>query len=122
MLDVDGSPIVNLINQEDLYVTSNPDRFWIKVAATANPNLCWLWMGTASSYGGIKYNGSMYKSHRVAYYLHYGKDPIGLEVMHSVCDNPKCCNPNHLSLGTHGDNMADMVAKGRQGTRHKKII
>lgn len=44
--------------------------------------------------------------------IHRGPIPRGLFVMHS-CDRPKCCNPEHLSVGTHWDNMADMRAKGR---------
>lgn len=87
-------------------------RFWNKVAITANPNLCWNWIPFAKSYGEIRLGQRMYKAHRVAYFLYYNKQLGDLDILHS-CDNPKCCNPAHLSLGTHYDNMQDMKIKGR---------
>lgn len=62
-------------------------------------------------YGLVKYNGKMRLVHRVAYEVYHGVCPDGLHVLHS-CDNPKCYNPAHLSLGTHLDNMRDRKAKG----------
>jgi hypothetical protein len=59
------------------------------------------------------------RAHRAAWEMTYGPIPPsdayhGTVVMH-MCDNRICCNPNHLRLGTHDDNMADMAAKGRSG-------
>lgn len=88
------------------------DRFWFKVAITANPNRCWNWTATGARYGMFKVGKADYKANRLAYWLSYKEDPAEMEVMHS-CDNPKCCNPKHLSLGTHWENMQDMVKKGR---------
>lgn len=56
------------------------------------------------------------KAHRYYYRKAHGPIPAGHVVMHS-CDNRKCINLSHLSLGTQGENMEDMYRKGRQGLR-----
>ncbi|KKL76482.1 hypothetical protein LCGC14_2044430 [marine sediment metagenome] len=53
-------------------------------------------------------------AHRVAWEAAFGPIPDGMDVLHS-CDNPPCCNPEHLFLGTNDDNVADRSAKGRGG-------
>jgi Autographiviridae endonuclease len=51
-------------------------------------------------------------AHRAVWELTHGAIPVGLRVLHR-CDNPPCCNPNHLFLRTQADNVADCMAKGR---------
>jgi hypothetical protein len=58
---------------------------------------------------------------RVAWELMNGVIPDGYDVMHK-CDNPPCCNPNHLKLGTHLQNMADMKEKKRYVPRTKLTL
>lgn len=75
----------------------------------------WTAKLTKHGYGQIGfYNyGKMYNfrlAHRLAYFLHYGDFDRDLFVCHK-CDNPKCINPEHLFLGTHIDNMDDMINK-----------
>lgn len=79
-------------------------------------NECWeckLSPDTGSmGYCRIRRDNSMPYAHRIAYELSHGPIPTGMLVMHR-CDNPRCCNPNHLRLGTDNDNMADKAQKGR---------
>lgn len=51
-------------------------------------------------------------AHRFAMALHLDRDlPDDLLVCHR-CNNPPCCNPDHLYLGTLLDDMADAAAAG----------
>jgi len=80
-------------------------------------NDCWDWRGeiTRHGYGAMTINGVHTNAHRVSWIIHKGKIPEGLIVCHA-CDNRSCCNPDHLFLGTHKDNMQDMQKKGRKVT------
>lgn len=98
-----------------------PDRFWEKVDKSAGPDACWFWIGSISGgYGMIFRDGERIGAHRISWELHNGPIPPGLDVLHNCPggDNPACVNPAHLFLGTHTDNMADMVAKGRHNAPH----
>jgi HNH endonuclease len=63
-------------------------------------------------------NGVMQYAHRLVWEYTYGPIPEGFQVLHH-CDNPPCCNPEHLFLGTSLDNNRDRDAKGRNGQRNK---
>lgn len=88
--------------------------FWARVDVKPNKNECWEWKAycNENGYGRLYIKGLYFYSHRTAYFLGKGIDPIEWKVLHE-CDNPPCCNPHHLKLGTHGDNVRDMIAKGR---------
>lgn len=93
---------------------SAEERFWAKVDKRG-PDECWEWEGCRhprSGHGRITLNYVNRYAHRHAWELTNGPVPEGLHVLHH-CDNGPCCNPAHLFLGTHSDNMADMCAKGR---------
>lgn len=97
------------------------ERFWKSVRRGAE-NVCWPWTGSCSGgngdwYGQFRFGargGRSIYAHRVAWILTYGPIPAGdrKHVCHR-CDVPRCCNPVHLFLGTHTDNMRDAAAKGR---------
>ena len=80
---------------------------------------CWIWMGAwnGDGYGVVSktLTRDFQMAHRVFYTEHKGPIAEGLLVCHR-CDTPQCVNPDHLFLGTHMDNMHDMIRKGRQRT------
>ena len=93
-------------------------RFESKINKT---DTCWLWTAGVNNkgYGYFGFNSTVVGAHRVAYELYIGPIPDKLYVLHS-CDNPPCVNPKHLFLGTSGDNMGDMMRKGRQSKYHPR--
>lgn len=91
------------------------ERFWPKVDV-GEPNECWEWKASKrNGYGQFRVRrmpSLRMGAHRFAWTVTHGKIPAGMCVLHK-CDNPPCCNPSHLLLGNHADNMVDMVRKGR---------
>lgn len=101
------------------YTSKNENKFWGHVDKEIsdifyNGTRCWEWMASRQykGYGEVKWGMRKEKSHRVAWMLTYGEIPDNLWVLHH-CDNPPCCNPLHLFLGTHQDNVDDREKKGR---------
>ena len=94
------------------------DRFWEKVKKGRG---CWLWQASffRDGYGQIRDGRTNRRAHRVAWKLTNGLVPDGLHVLHH-CDDPACCNPRHLFLGTAQDNMADKCTKNREARGEKQ--
>jgi len=91
-----------------------PERFWARVDIKGE-NDCWEWTGTKNKkfqHGRVGRKNRLELTHRVAWELTNGPIPEGLLICHH-CDNPPCCNPKHLFLGTKQDNCDDMRRKGR---------
>jgi hypothetical protein len=102
-------------------------RFMAKVNKQARVNKhksgCWLWTASIRSKKGygqfaVRQNGKQFnwQAHRFAYAHFIGKIPEGKFVLHN-CDTPACVNPEHLFLGTHQENVDDMMKKGRKRTK-----
>jgi len=92
------------------------ERFWSKVHIPFSDDGCWEWIGCRQGgrYGNVSVAGKMVPAHRVAWVFANAKPiPTGMHVLHA-CDVTSCVRPDNLFLGTHAENMADKVAKGRQ--------
>lgn len=96
---------------------------WSKVDKKSNEQ-CWPWLGqvTEKGYGRVRFQGGRYYAHRVIFYLEFpnaislaapkiDRDTQGF-LLHK-CDNPICCNPNHLFVGSQLDNIRDRDSKNR---------
>ena len=96
-------------------MNTDPNRFWSKVDKSGGPDVCWPWTACRLKrwgYGQFGYLGRIVYAHRHALALSGTEVPIDAIVLHS-CDNPPCCNPKHLHLGTHIANMRERTARGR---------
>lgn len=101
-----------------------PARFWAKVDKGPHPKGCWLYTGFTKwdGYGWLArtIDGRATKhltAHRYAWILTHGVPAKGEHILHD-CDVAACCNPAHLRLGTHQENMNDLRDRGR---RHCKL-
>lgn len=97
------------------------ERLWPKVDIRGEDE-CWEFRGQkmAFGYGRFFLHGKVRTpAHRVAYTLTKGEIPEGLVVRHT-CDNPACCNPGHLILGTRNDNNQDR-AERKRGREHRQF-
>ena len=96
------------------------ERFWRFVQVFPG---CWDWSGFKDKNGYSRLNvGKLPKlAHRLSLQIHGIDVPDDLCVLHT-CDNPSCCNPKHLRIGTKGENNADMRLKKRsaRGQRNGK--
>ena len=93
--------------------------YWPKVEKGEG---CWRWQGRhdASGYGRYDRKGPYVYAHRIAWLFTNGEIPADMDVLHR-CDVRDCCNPTHLFLGTHEDNMLDMRRKGRHTYGEKNM-
>ena len=98
---------------DDSIITQLPERLLAKIEVRS-PEECWPWKGSTNGiYGQLSFESKHWVAHRLVYTLTHGPIEEGLEVMH-VCDNPLCCNPAHLMVGTHIENMRQMADRGRR--------
>ncbi len=101
-------------------------RFWSRVEP-GHPDSCWIFQKAKGGpctehtaiFSGDKETRTKIFAHRLSYIIHKGEIPDGLYVRHT-CDNPPCVNPHHLVLGTHLDNIRDMIERGR-GVRGESV-
>lgn len=107
---------VRMNSKRHPYVSDRAYVLRIKANTVVDSNDCWTWQGfrhkPPRTYGLTSYRGQKWRVHRLMYTLLVGPIDPGKVVCHT-CDNPGCCNPAHLWLGTHHDNMADCRAKNR---------
>lgn len=104
------------------------DRFWKRIDKSGGDDACWNWVSNSKNrngYGVLFVNGSKIFAHRFSFILATGMNITKDQYVCHHCDNPACCNPTHLFLGSHSDNMKDAAKKCRlplQISRRKLCI
>ncbi len=89
------------------------EAFWERIDKSGGEEVCWPWLaGRKHGYGHLRYQNKFMTASRVAFLMAGGILEKGMVVRHT-CDNPPCCNPNHLIRGTQKDNGLDAVQRGR---------
>lgn len=93
------------------------ERFWGKVDI-GSESQCWPWIAKARHWKGygvmrISSMGRNIVASRISCILAHGLPPEGLHNALHSCDNPPCCNPNHLRWGTQKQNAQDAIERGR---------
>jgi len=100
-------------------------QFWDRVNITADPDECWEWTMSRypSGYGhhGLRVLDRSTYAHILAFALANNGIRARNWVLHH-CDNPPCCNPNHLYDGTPMDNAQDRERRGRGGSGKRKVF
>lgn len=95
--------------------TPPEERIWSKIGPV-QPNGCWTWLGAThpAGYGLLgKSKGGIVRATHVMWKIHTGERvPKGMYICHT-CDNPPCCNPQHLKLASPRWNSQDAIQKGR---------
>ncbi len=108
--------------QETLTARGLHALFWQHVRRGA-AHRCWRWKGYRNSDGYGQYTArglGTLLAHRVAFELSKGPIPAKAVVRHA-CDNPACCNPLHLLIGSHADNVRDRDERGRAAWQKQRV-
>lgn len=105
--------------QRDLWL----DRFLDRVDGSGGIDACWPWLGPVDA-GGYGRTTSLWgrgtTAHRALWEAMHGPLPPRVWVLHR-CDQPGCVNPTHLFVGLPGDNVRDMIRKGRAGWQRRAL-
>lgn len=101
-----------------------PERVRRKLTVSSHDE-CWLWAGCVTNhYGTVGWQGKPLRPHRLVWQLLRGEIPEGLECDH-LCRNKLCCNPDHIELVTHLENMrrrpADLIAIARKAATYNRV-
>lgn len=100
---------------------NKPVDVFKNIDMTGGDDACWPWkLELQKERPYFRLNGKKELAYRLVYTLMYGAIPDGQVVRHK-CDNSACCNPYHLELGSHQENMDDMKERQRHGLPHHTV-